>query len=207
MPYQLYFAKREPASFQLFNGDIPTLDMLGDEAELLLFEGDDVFLRIPISYQCSEDYPLGYWSTKKGLEFPQRIYNQKRSKNEKVEIPILYFFSGPLRGLAQREFITLQDLLEASINLLFVVEESNYPQTGYYHFYVKKLEGNEAGDWMGVLPDPTPENIGPYVPVHFLDGVTEKVAIIDTERIGDVDEELWGVFKTPHIHVEQRDYP
>ena len=52
-----------------------------------------------------------------------------------------------------------------------------------------------------------PENVGPFVPVHFLDGATDKVAIIDTERIGDVTEALLGILKSPHIHVERRDYP
>ena len=60
---------------------------------------------------------------------------------------------------------------------------------------------------MGIPPDPSPENDGPYVPVHFRDGAIDKVAIIDTERILDVEEALLGIMKKVHIHVEERDYP
>ena len=98
-------------------------------------------------------------------------------------------------------------MLEASVETLFVVNEEVYPKTGYYHHYLKNIEKNEAWDEMGIPPDLAPENIGPYNCVHFLDGDTDKVAIIDTLRIGTMEEEMWGIIKAPHIHEEKRDYP
>ncbi len=207
MPYQLYFSKTTPSSFQIFNKDTPTFDLVGDEMNLLLFEGEDVFLRIPVSYEFRENHELGFWSTKEGFCVPERIHNQKKSKTHRAEVPILHFFSHRLFELAQKDSFTLEEFFEASINLLCVVEERLYPETGYYHSYLNQLSRNEAWDYLGIPPDPTPENVGPFVPVHFVDGTIDKVAIIDTERIGDVAEALLGILKSPHIHEERRDYP
>ena len=77
MPYQLYFSKTTPSSFQIFNKDTPTFDLVGDEMNLLLFEGEDVFLRIPVSYEFRENHELGFWSTKEAFYVPERIHNQK----------------------------------------------------------------------------------------------------------------------------------
>ena len=207
MPYKLYFDKESPSSFQIFNGDIPTLDILGGEAEILIFEGDEVFLKIPIHYQYKDDNELGFWGTKEPFVIPQRVCNQKRSKTKMVEVPELHFFPYLLKRLATKDSITLQDLLEASVETLFVVSEENYPNPGYYRHYLNNLDKNEAWDWMGIPPNPTPENVGPYICVHFLDGDTDKVAIIDTLRIWTLQEELWGMLQSAHVHEERRDYP
>ncbi len=192
MKFQLFFGKQTENSFALYNGDTPTLQMIGDDMDLIFYtEAGDVSFKCPVIYKYDKHPDLGIWSTGKGFTLLGRMQNGKRTKVKSIEIPVLHFLSYRLLELAKKEWITIEDFLMASIDVVMVIPEELYEKTRYYFDYQYMIDRNDALDYMGYPPKEDPENFNGIVPIHFLDGDTDKIAFVDTLRGQEAEGILW----------------